>query len=154
MDDFTLARVVHLVAVLLWIGGVGFVTTAALPAVRRNHPPPERPAAFHQFEGRFAPQAKVWVLVAGASGLWMIHRGDLWDRFGEARFWWMHAMVCVWLLFALMLFVLEPLALHRRMASSPTPGKDFDRLEWGHRILLALSLITFIGAAAGSHGLI
>ena len=39
----------------------------------------------------------------------MAWRGDLWGRFGEARFWWMHAMVGLWLVFALMLFVIEPL---------------------------------------------
>ncbi len=154
MDDFTLARVAHVLAVLFWIGGVAFVTTVVIPSVRRNHPPAERLAAFHAFEGRFAPQARVWVVLAGVSGLWMIHRADMWYRFAEPGFWWMHAMVAVWLLFAAVLFVAEPLALHRRMASSPTPEADFERLERGHRVLLALSLVTFIGATAGAHGLI
>ena len=35
MDDFILARAVHVLSVLLWIGGVAFVTTVLLPAVRR-----------------------------------------------------------------------------------------------------------------------
>jgi uncharacterized membrane protein len=154
MDDLTLARVVHLLAVLLWIGGVAFVTTVVIPSVRKQHPPDERLGAFHRLEARFAPQARVWVLLAGASGLWMAWRADLWDRFAKPGFWWMHAMVLTWLLFAAMLFVLEPLALHRRMAESVTPARDFDRLELAHRLLFALSLVTFAAAAAGSHGLI
>jgi uncharacterized membrane protein YgdD (TMEM256/DUF423 family) len=33
----------------------------------------------------------------------MTWRLDLWDRFQTATFWWMHAMVCLWLLFAFIL---------------------------------------------------
>jgi uncharacterized membrane protein len=153
VDDFTLARVVHVVAVLFWIGGVGFVTLVLLPWVRNRYAPADRLAAFHAVEGRFAPQARLWVALAGLSGLWMAYRADLWRRFGEISFWWMHAMVLVWLLFALMLFVIEPLALHRRMQTSTTPARDFDRLVVGHRVLLALSVIALVGAVGGSHGL-
>jgi hypothetical protein len=33
----------------------------------------------------------------------------------SASYWWMHAMVCLWLVFAAMLFANEPLFLHRRL---------------------------------------
>lgn len=152
MDDFILARAVHVLAVVLWIGGVAFVTTVLLPAVRRSAPPERRLEEFHRIEARFAPQARLWVLAAGLSGLWMTWRADLWSRFADPRFWWMHAMVALWLAFATMLFVIEPLALHRRMAASPSPERDFGRLERLHRLALALSLLTVAGAVAGSHG--
>ena len=152
MDDFILARAVHVLAVLLWIGGVAFVTMVLLPAVRRSTSPERRLGEFHRFEARFAPQARLWVLAAGLSGLWMTWRAGLWSRFADLHFWWMHAMVAVWLVFATMLFVIEPLHLHRRMAASPDPAGDFRRLERAHRILLALSLLTLAGAVAGSHG--
>ena len=50
-------------------------------------------------------------------------------------------------------FVLEPLVIHKRMRHSSTPAADFRRMEIMHRVLLAASLITIIGAAGGSHGL-
>jgi hypothetical protein len=153
MDDFTIARVAHVVAILFWIGGVAFVTLLVLPWVRGNHPPEARLAAFHSIERRFARQARLWVLLAGASGFWMIGRADLWSRFAEPLFWWMHAMLLVWSTFAIILFIAEPLALHRRMRDSPTPAKDFTRLEWGHRALLGLSVVAVIGTVGGSHGL-
>ena len=153
MDDFTLARIVHVVAVLLWIGGVGFVTCAAMPAIRANHPADERLNAFRLIEARFAPQARLWVLLAGASGLWMIWRGGMWSRFADPHFWWMHAMVAIWLIFAAMLFVIEPLFLHGRMAATPRPAGDFMRMQRMHGVLLALSIVTLIGAVGGSHGL-
>ena len=154
MDDLTLARVLHVVAVVFWIGGVGFVTTVLMPAIRRSEPPTRRLAAFHRFEAGFAWQARLWVGLAGLSGLWMIQRADLWSRFADPRMWWMHAMVAAWALFAAMLYVIEPLFLHRRMDHSVTPDRDFARMERMHRLMLAASLITLTGAMAGAHGLI
>ncbi|MGE4430442.1 MAG: hypothetical protein AB7E05_06815 [Sphingobium sp.] len=153
MDDLTIARVVHVVSILFWIGGVAFVTLVVMPSVRSLHAPDERLAAFHKLEGRFAPQARNWVLLAGISGFWMSWRGNMWGRFADPHFWWMHAMLLVWLIFAIMLFVVEPLALHRRMAASPDPARDFARLERMHRLLLGVSIIAVIGAVGGSHGL-
>jgi hypothetical protein len=43
----------------------------------------------------------------------VIVRLDLWDRFLSVAYWWMHAMVTIWLLFTLMLFVAEPLLPHQ-----------------------------------------
>lgn len=153
MDDFTVARVVHLVALVLWIGGVAFVTMVIMPAVRNNERAERRLSAFHIIEEGFAWQARIWVTLAGASGFWMVWRADWWWRFADPSSWWMAAMVIIWALFAMMLFVIEPLFLHRRMKASPSVGADFQRMEWMHRILLTASLITFIGAAGGAHGL-
>src|SRR3546814_11901915 len=74
MDDFTIARVLHVLAVSMWMGGVAFVTTIVMPFIRRSSPPAARLEAFHHFEGRVAPQTRFWVLLAGASGFWMTWR--------------------------------------------------------------------------------
>ena len=156
MDDVTIARVVHVLAVVLWIGGVAMVTTVLLPAVRRLKSAEEQVAFFTSVEGRFGRQARVTTLLAGASGLYMVYRLDAWDRFASAGYWWMHAMVAVWLLFTLMLFVAEPLFLHRwfMARAAVAPGATFRVIQRLHWLLLALSLITVAGAVAGSHGLI
>lgn len=153
MDDFTLARIIHVVAVLFWIGGVAFVTTVVMPFIRNRHEADARLSAFHGLENGFAWQARISVLLAGASGFWMVWRADLWSRFLSPGYWWMWAMLIVWLIFAAMLFIAEPLFLHKRMAASPTPQQDFRRMERMHRILLLASIITTIGAMGGSHGL-
>ncbi len=154
MDDYTIARVVHIAAIIFWIGGVAFVTTVLFPAVTSAFAPEGRLSQFHRFEARFAAQARIWVLLAGASGFWMAWRADLWSRFLEPRYWWMHAMVVVWAAFTLMLFVIEPLFLHKRMAASQSPAQDFDRMSRMHWVALTLSIITAAGAVAGSHGLL
>jgi uncharacterized membrane protein len=153
MDDVAIARALHVLSVVLWIGGVAFVTTVLLPALRRR-PAQERLDAFDALERRFSHQARVTTLVAGASGFYMVIRLELWDRFHTAVFWWMHAMVLVWLLFTVLLFIAEPLFLHRWLGARArrAPGSTFRLVEWLHRCLLAVSLITILGAVAGSHG--
>jgi uncharacterized membrane protein len=154
VDDVTLVRAIHVLSVVLWIGGVGFVTTVMLPAVRRLKGADERLSFFDLFEGRFARQARVTTSLAGLTGFYMVIRLDLWDRFLVVGFWWMHAMVLVWLLFTLMLFVGEPLFFHRWILARArtAPESTFRLVEWLHRILLALGIVTVFGAVAGSHG--
>ena len=154
IHDFIVARALHVIGVVLWIGGVAMVTTVLLPAAKRLATAAERIAFFERAERRFAVQARLTTLVTGVSGFYLAWRFDLWSRFAEARFWWMHAMVAVWLLFTLVLFVLEPLVLHRwfdeRAARDPDGSLALvQRLHW---LLLALSLVTIAGAVAGSHG--
>jgi len=153
MDDLALARAVHVIAVLFWIGGVGFVTWVVMPALMATEAPEDRLRRFQQLEARFAWQARLWVVLAGASGLWLVMRADLWSRFLDVRFWWMHLMVGLWAIFALMLFVIEPLHLRSSLAVSTSPETDFLRMTRLHQLLLAVSIITLFGAVGGSHGL-
>jgi uncharacterized membrane protein len=46
MNDITIARALHILGVVLWIGGVGFVTTVLLPAIRRLKTPDQRVSFF------------------------------------------------------------------------------------------------------------
>jgi uncharacterized membrane protein len=154
--DVTIARIIHVLAVVLWIGGVGFVTTVLFPAVRKAEGPEQRLKAFARFEGPFAWQARISVGLAGLSGLYMTWRLDAWSRFADPAFWWMDLMVLVWLLFAAMLYVAEPLVVHRKLQQAIAAGRSaevFDRMQRFHQIMLALSLIAVLGAVGGAHGL-
>ena len=154
--DLVIARIVHVLSIVLWIGGVGFVTTVLFPAVRRSQAPAERLATFLRFEGPFAWQARINVALAGLSGLYMIWRFDAWSWFRSPVYWWMDAMVLLWLVFAAMLYVAEPLVLHRRLEQAVAAGQSaavFDRMQRFHQVMLALSLVTVLGAVGRAHGL-
>jgi uncharacterized membrane protein len=154
MEKYAFARVVHVVAVVLWIGGVAMVTTVLLPAIRCMVSGEEQVATFERIESRFALQAKITTLLAGLSGFYMLYYTDAWHRYAEVRFWWVHAMTIVWAIFMLVLFVLEPLFLHRWFAehAKQDPDKTFAAVHRFHWVLLGLSLATIAGAVAGSHG--
>lgn len=154
MDDIAIVLAIHVLAVVLWIGGVAMVTTVLLPSVRTFKDPEERVAFFATVERRFAWQARITTLVTGASGFYMAYRLDLWPDILLPAFWWVTAMILVWLIFTLMLFVAEPLFLDRwfEQHARRAPERTFNLIQRLHWTLLALSLITVFGAAAGSHG--
>ena len=85
----------------------------------------------------------------------MLDRYDLWSRFAQAQYWWMDLMVGVWILFAALLFVIEPLGLRRTMHRDAVtaPEAALARLLRLHRAVLILSLLAVFAAVGGSYGL-
>jgi uncharacterized membrane protein len=154
MDRLAFARVLHVLAVVVWIGGLSIVTTTLLPAIRRGELGAEWLSAFRAIERRFVWQARIAILLVGATGLYMVEEADLWDRFSSLAYWWMYAMVGVWAIFAIGLFLVEPLILDRLLSASAIrrPAATFAWLAAVHWLLLTLSLITIFGAVAGGHG--
>lgn len=153
-DPFILARALHVLGVVLWIGGVAFVTTVLLPSLRRTPDPGRRLELFEALEGRFAIQARVVTVVTGLTGFYMLHFLDAWDRYLSPAHWWIHLMTLVWVLFTLVLFVLEPLVLHRWFHEKATADSEraFRLVQAMHVVLLALSLVAVAGGVAGAHG--
>lgn len=153
-NEIALARVIHVLGVVLWIGGVAMVTTVLLPSLRRLQSAGDPFELFERIEGRFALQARVTTVLTGVSGFYLLDALAGWSRLTLPGYWWIHAMIALWALFTLMLFVLEPLVLRRHLAARAArdPAGTLRRVELLHRVLLALSLLTVAGAVAGSHG--
>ncbi len=153
-DLFVLARSVHVLAVVIWIGGVAFITTVLLPALKKLATAQQRIELFEQLEHKFSWQAKVTTLITGISGFYMLYFLDAWQRYQELQYWWLHLMTCIWAIFTLVLFVLEPLFLHRwfLQQAKKDADKTFAKIQRMHIILLTLSLIAVFGAVAGAHG--
>ncbi len=152
---FTIARAIHVLGVVFWIGGVAFVTTVLIPALRQHGDTGARLAQFERLEGRFARQARWITLATGISGFLMVDFLDAWARYQDLTFWWMHLMTLIWAIFTLALFVLEPLFLHRQFHERAVRDDTgaFVLLHRMHTILLSLSVVAVLGAVAGAHGL-
>ena len=64
----------------------------------------------------------------------MVWQLDLWAAFADPSLWWLTAMVAVWALFMVIVFVVEPLA-HRRLAAmaardpQPSSSASFARIS-------------------------
>lgn len=153
-DYFILARVLHVLGVVIWIGGVAFVTTVLIPALRKMTDTHSRLELFEQLEGKFGFQAKIATLITGVSGYYMLDVMNVWDRYQHLQFWWMHLMTFIWIVFTVVLFVLEPLILHRWFRDQATKDSEnaFTWLHRLHEVLLALSMLAILGAVAGAHG--
>lgn len=151
---FIIARVLHVLAIVVWIGGIAAVTTVMFPAMRRIDSNEQKVWLFQQIERRFRPQARVAWLIVGLSGVYMVGSLDAWARFTNIHYWWMHAMVALWVIFGLMLFVIEPLVvgprLERTLRSAPVGA--LRRIEAMHWVLLGLSLFVIAVVVAGIYG--
>jgi uncharacterized membrane protein len=155
MDDVTLARAVHVLSIVHWIGGVSFVTLVVLPVARRVADPQQRLALFESVERRFAAQVRLSVPLAGASGFYMAERLDAWPRFLDPAQWWLGAMLLLWLVFMAVLFVVEPAFGHRLVeAGRADPDATLGLLQRAHWALLALSALVAAAAVLGAHGLL
>lgn len=157
MDNFSyfvFARALHVISVVFWIGGVAFVTTVLIPSLKKITRTDDRLALFEQLEGKFGLQAKIATLLTGVSGYYMLEAMNVWDRYLHLQFWWMHLMTLVWIIFTLVLFVFEPLFLHRwfREMALKDSDKAFAHLHLIHIILLLLSATAILGTVVGSHG--
>ena len=154
INDLVLARALHVLGIVLWIGGVAMETSVLLPALRRTSDVNERIAWFKKIEHGFIWQVRFSVLLVGLTGLYMLFATDGWSRFMRLDQWWLHAMVMVWAIFAAVIFILEPLVLHRwfdrRVAQDPDAAFALiARLHW---FLLTVSLGVVVAGIVGAHG--
>ena len=152
-DLAALARALHVAAVVHWIGGLIFVTFVVLPTLG-DQKPETRAAGFAAIERRFAGQARISVALAGVTGFYLVSALGLWPSLADPAMWRLAAMLALWTVFAIMLFVAEPLFLHgwfdRRAARDPLRAHAL--LTRMHRILTTFALVTIIGTVAGAHG--
>jgi len=152
-DDVVVALALHVLAVIHWIGGLAFVTLVLLPLAKLRLTGEESLTLFNSLERRFAAQVRFSIPLAGVTGLWMTYRMELWGRFADPHFWWMSAMLGLWLVFMLIVFMLEPL-LHERFQQQARvdPASTLRRITRLHNFLLALAALTVLGAVSGARG--
>ena len=86
MEYITLARVLHTIAVILWIGGVAMVTIVIIPAVKQTESKEEQIETIEKIEGRFALQAKITTLITALTGFYNLNELEAWDKYLDYRF--------------------------------------------------------------------
>lgn len=153
IEWYIIARALHVAGVVVWIGGVFFVTFVLLPALK-SFPVNDRLPLFERLEQRFGWFARVAIIVVGVSGLMLAHLLGFWARIGQAQMLPIHLMIVVWTIFALMLFALEPFVVHRvfhRFASAQ-PEKAMRVATILHWLLCSISFAAIIGGVMVAHG--
>ena len=154
MNNLTIARAIHILSIMIWIGGVGFVTAVLIPTIRRSAHKKDQLSIFNAIENRFALIARFAVAITGISGIYMVYVLNAWDRFVEIRYFWIHAMVLLWLMFVIALFIIEPFFFknHGRIVKDHHAITNLRKTEIVHWIIFILSLITIFFSVLGAHG--
>ncbi len=153
-DLFVIARVFHVIGVVLWIGGVSFLALVVVPALRAMPDAQQNFKIFAAIEGRFKGQAKIVTVITGLSGFFMLFWLNAWDRYLDLSFWWVHLMTLIWVFFSLLLFVIEPVLIRRNIhkKAMSDPAATFAFVNRMLKMLTILSMIAIFGAVTGVHG--
>src|SRR3990170_6587833 len=156
---FPLMHVLHLITVILWIGGLGFITILVLPLIIKMPDPLQKVLFFQRIERKFAPMARVYNAITGITGLIMMFMTGaeklLFTRAGLPLL----LMLAVWAFWAIMLFGLEPIIIRRMLDNMAKGGNKmeietvFSRMNRLHVALLALSLAAAAAPPAFCPGL-
>ncbi len=155
---FSIMHIVHILSVILWIGGLGFVTTMVFPVIFITPEALQKVILFQRIEHRFARLAKIYNLLVGISGFAMLFltgwQKILFTKAGIS----LTFMVMVWVFWAVMLFGLEPLVIKRMLDRMMKKEEQMDidgifrRMNRLHWVLLVLSLSAASAGAIFIHG--
>jgi len=152
---YQLLIVIHVMGVVIWIGGVAFVTMTVFPMILRMESSFEKMIFFQGVEHRFARIAKACVVAVGITGFLLLNMmggwNDLFSRAGIGP----TVMLVVWTIYLLiLLFEGRLFKLIFKGDAQKDTSKIFARLAAFHWVVLGLSLLAVgIGVWAGHGGI-
>jgi uncharacterized membrane protein len=146
---------VHVLGVVLWIGGVSFVTMIVFPMIMRMEGSIEKVIFFQGVEHRFAKIAKLCVIIVGTTGVWLLFITDRWDALFTMHGIGITLMLLVWIFYVLvLLFEGRFFKIIFKGEAQQDTAKIFLRLTVFHWVVMGLSLLAvFVGVIAGHGGI-
>ena len=143
---YIIALIIHVLSIVIWIGGVAFVTLVTFPMILRMEKSLEMVMVFQGVEHRFGKIAKVMVILAGLSGLYLLSVKGF-----SAGVW---IMIVLWVVYAALLFGLEKM-IFKKLFSRPGEQADmktvFNMLQAFHWVVLGLSLSAIAAGIWAGH---
>lgn len=155
---FLLMHIIHLLTVIIWIGGLVFVTGIVLPMAIKTPDALQKVLTFQRIEHRFAPLAKVYNIITGISGFVMVY------LMGWHKLYFTKAgipltfMTAVWVFWFVMLIGLEPIVIKKMLNKMMQEGSKMDidavfgKLKKLHWVMVAISLAASAAGAIVAHG--
>jgi uncharacterized membrane protein len=140
--------IIHVLSVVIWIGGVAFVTMVMFPVLRRAQSSLEQVLMFQAVEHKFARIARVLVILSGLTGGYMLYEKGM-SAAGHGLW----PMLFVWSIYAMLLFFLEPVLFRRLFPSDKKIRAEqvFFRLQVFHWFVLTLSLSAIAAGVWSGH---
>jgi len=144
---------IHVIGVVLWIGGVAFVTLIVFPMIRRMEASMEKVMFFQGVEHRFAKIAKICIVIVGLTGVWLLYLTGQWRLLFQGSGIGPTLMVLVWAFYTFILLFEGRLfkVIFSGKAQQDTE-KVFLRLTVFHWVVLGLSLLTIGVGVWARHG--
>jgi len=147
---------VHVLGVVVWIGGVAFVTMIVFPMITRMEDSFEKVLFFQGIEHRFAGIAKSAVVVVGLTGGWLLYITGEWRILFSVAGIGPTLMLIVWMFYLfVLLFEGRIFKMIFKGSAQQDSIKIFSLLSRFHWVVLGLSLLTIgVGVWAGHGGVL
>lgn len=155
---FYLMHIVHVLTVILWIGGLAFVTSIVLPMAIKTPDALQKVLLFQRVEHRFAGLARIYVVITGVSGFAMIFTTDWYRLLFTMAGLALTVMTLIWVFWFVMLFGLEPLIIRKMLENMAKGGTKleidavFKRLNAVHWVMVFISLVAAAAGVFVAHG--
>lgn len=145
---------IHVTIVVLWIGGVAFVTIIIFPLLLKMDDSFEKVLLFQRVENRFAKQARAYAWTAGITGAILLYLTGQHRALFTLNALGATVMLVVWLVYTLVLtFEKKIFGVLFSQPEKLNAAKIFVRLNTFHWVVLGLSLAAvFIGVWTGHGG--
>ncbi len=148
-----LLTAIHVITIILWIGGVAFVTINIFPILMRMEDSLEKVRYFQAVENRFARQARLYALVAGITGAIILFLENGWSGVLSRRGTGILLMLFAWLLYVLILtFEKGIFKVLFKEAQSEDVSKIFFKLNIFHWFILTVSFLAVFAGVYLGHG--
>ncbi len=148
-----LSAALHVIGVVIWIGGVAFVTLVLFPMIHEMTDPMEKALLFQRVERRFARIVRVILVVVGLTGLYNLMAKGLYDLMPTAAGFWLDLMIAVFVVYALLIFGLEKALFKRVFKDVKNMNADqiFFRMTVFHWFVLGISLLAVGAGVVGTY---
>lgn len=163
MSLYLLNVTLHVLAALLWLGGMFFLAAVGAPVLRKIEPPALRAEIFRKLGKQFRTVGWAAIAVLVLTGIGNLHfrgllRADLWSNpafwssgYGTALAWKLTAVTVMILISALHDFVLGP-AASRAEPGSPESLARRRRASWLARVNAIVGLVLVVVAVRLARG--
>ena len=151
-------HIIHLLTVIIWIGGLSFITIIVIPMLISWDDPLQKVLTFQRIEHRFAPVARIYNIITGVTGFVMLYLTGWYKLYHTAKGLPLLIMTIIWLVWFVMLFGLEPLIVKKMLDRMIKSGVKmeieavFSRMNKMHWVLLLLSLVASTAGIIFAHG--
>jgi len=149
----TILLIIHVICVIIWIGGVAFVTMVIFPLVYRTEGSLEKALLFQGVEHRFAGMVKWLIAVVGATGFWLLSAKYGLTILLEPRGFGVLIMLFAWTLYTAVL--LFERTLFGKLFADPEKidmNKGLRMINVMHWFLLVISFSAVAGGVWFGHG--
>jgi uncharacterized membrane protein len=149
----TILLIIHVICVIIWIGGVAFVTLVIFPMMYQTEGSLEKALMFQRVEHKFAGMVRWLIGIVGITGFWLLSEKYGFSILAQGRAIGIDIMIFAWALYTTTL--LSEKKIFSKIFADPEKvdmDKALKMINGMHWFLLFISFSAVAGGVWFGHG--